>query len=301
MIKTILKIATLAALSLALSGSGASAAPLAGKVQPSISLQQQRQAILRIQSRRGYSPRGMTSRSSNIWIISAPTAARPHGPLKQLLAADRKVRIIYRDWPIFGPASQRAAGVSIASQWQGKHTAFHDALMTTTQPLNEAKIRAAAKKSGIDWPHLEADLKRHSADIEALLKRNADQAEQLGLEGTPGFIIGNVQSFGGMRLGTSSSRQQSASRSNTLAARGPATTARLVNVNNGLLPALLIAAGAVLGAPSTAHATRMLKFLCLARPTSRGPGRPSSSASASFRPPAGTATGATRATAASHR
>ena len=142
----------------------------------------------------------MTSRSSNIWIISAPTAARPHGPLKQLLAADRKVRIIYRDWPIFGPASQRAAGVSIASQWQGKHTAFHDALMTTPSPLSEANIHAAAKQAGVDWSRLLADLKAHSADIEALLKRNAGQAEQLNLEGTPGFIIGNVQSFGGMSL-----------------------------------------------------------------------------------------------------
>ena len=54
--------------------------------------------------------------------------------------------------------------------------------------------------SGVNWSQLEADLKTHSAEIEALLKRNADQAEELGLEGTPGFIIGNVQSFGGMSL-----------------------------------------------------------------------------------------------------
>ena len=121
-------------------------------------------------------------------------------PLKQLLLKDKKVRIIFRDWPIFGPASERAARVAIASQWQGKHTQFHDALMTVARPLTEVKIKVAAKKAGVDWPRLEKDLKMHALDIEALLERNDDQAQSLGLEGTPGFIIGNVQSFGGMDL-----------------------------------------------------------------------------------------------------
>lgn len=200
MIKTMFKLAAFAAVSLALSGSGASATPPAGQAQPANSLEQQRQAILEDPVAPRVEPKGYDVTIIEYMDYQCPYCRASHGPLKQLLAADRKVRIIYRDWPIFGPASQRAARVSIASEWQGKYTAFHDALMTTTQPLNEAKIRAAAKKSRVDWPHLEADLKRHSADIEALLKRNADQAEKLGLEGTPGFIIGNEQSFGGMSL-----------------------------------------------------------------------------------------------------
>ncbi len=200
MIKTMFKLATFAALSVALSGSGASAAPPAGQAQPANSLEQQRQAILEDPVAPRVEPKGYDVTIIEYMDYQCPYCRASHGPLKQLLAADRKVRIIYRDWPIFGPASERAARVAIASQWQDKHTAFHDALMTTTQPLSETTIRAAAKRSGVDWSHLEADLKRHSSDIEALLKRNADQAEQLGLEGTPGFIIGNVQSFGGMGL-----------------------------------------------------------------------------------------------------
>ena len=121
-------------------------------------------------------------------------------PMKQLLAQDKKVRVIFRDWPIFGPASERAARLAIASQWQGKHTAFHDALMTTPAPLTELKIKAAAKKAAIDWARLEKDVKTHASDIEALLERNNEQAKSLGLEGTPGFIIGDILSFGGMDL-----------------------------------------------------------------------------------------------------
>jgi protein-disulfide isomerase len=200
MIKTTFKLATFAALSVVTVGSGASAALPVGQAQLATSLEQQRQAILEDPIAPRVEPKGYDVTIIEYMDYQCPYCRASHGPLKQLLAADKKVRVIYRDWPIFGPASERAARVAIASQWQGKHAAFYDALMTTTQPLSEAKIRAAAKRSGVNWSHLEADLKAYSTDIEALLKRNADQAELLGLEGTPGFIIGNVQSFGGISL-----------------------------------------------------------------------------------------------------
>jgi protein-disulfide isomerase len=47
---------------------------------------------------------------------------------------------------------------------------------------------------------LQTDLKSHERDIEDLLARNGEQADLLGLDGTPGFIIGTTQSFGGMTL-----------------------------------------------------------------------------------------------------
>ncbi|OZA70237.1 MAG: hypothetical protein B7X78_02905, partial [Sphingomonadales bacterium 39-62-4] len=53
-----------------------------------------------------------------------PYCKKLHGTLAQLLARDRKVRIVWRDWPIFGEASLLAARAAIASQWQGKHAVF---------------------------------------------------------------------------------------------------------------------------------------------------------------------------------
>lgn len=129
-----------------------------------------------------------------------PACRASHEPLKQLVAKDKKVRVIFRDWPIFGPASERAARLAIASKYQGKHLAFHDALLTTPSPLTDEKIEAAARKAGVDWNRLQRDLELHSQDIEELLARNYEQADMLGLDGTPGFIIGDVQSFGGMTL-----------------------------------------------------------------------------------------------------
>lgn len=129
-----------------------------------------------------------------------PFCRASHKPLKQLLAKDHKVRVIFRDWPIFGAASQAAALAAIASKYQGKYVAMHDALMETPLPLNQQKIKAAAKKAGVDWERMQKDMTAHSEEIEDLFQRNGEQAESIGLEGTPGFIIGNVQSFGGMDL-----------------------------------------------------------------------------------------------------
>lgn len=129
-----------------------------------------------------------------------PFCRAAHDALLQLTAKDKKVRVIYRDWPIFGQQSERAARLAIASQWQGKHAAFHDALMKSPRPLTEQSIKAAAKKAGVDWSKLEADLKSHSSEVEALLARNDEQAMQLGLNGTPGFIIGETLYAGGMDL-----------------------------------------------------------------------------------------------------
>ncbi|MEO7634295.1 MAG: DsbA family protein [Sphingomicrobium sp.] len=129
-----------------------------------------------------------------------PACRASAGPLKRLLAKDPKVRVIFRDWPIFGAMSERAALWAIASKYQGKYVAFHNALFEAARPLDEMKIEAAANKAGVDIAKLKKDIVSHSEDIEDLLARNDEQAQLLGLDGTPGFIVGSVQSFGGMTL-----------------------------------------------------------------------------------------------------
>lgn len=127
-----------------------------------------------------------------------PFCRKVHPELKKLAQSDKRVRIIYRDWPIFGEASVIAARVAIASNYQGKHAAVHDALMNASRPLTDETIKAAALKAGVDWSRLEADMKKHGSEIDDLISRNSEQAEALGLQGTPAFIIGNYLSEGGM-------------------------------------------------------------------------------------------------------
>lgn len=126
-----------------------------------------------------------------------PYCRTSQAALNKLIARDKKIRVVFRDWPIFGAESERAARVAIAAKYQGKYLAVSNALMSAPRPLDEARIQAAAKKAGANWPRLEADLQAHLTDIDDLLERNLDQAMLLGFTGTPAFIIGNYQSFGG--------------------------------------------------------------------------------------------------------
>ena len=121
-------------------------------------------------------------------------------PLRQLLAKDKKIRVIFRDWVIFGDASGRAALVAIGSKYQGKYLEVHRALYAIKGAFTVDKIKAAEFGAGVDWDRLQKDITAHSSDIEDLLARNDEQAQILGLDGTPGFIIGSTQSFGGMTL-----------------------------------------------------------------------------------------------------
>lgn len=129
-----------------------------------------------------------------------PYCRMSNGALEALLKEDPKVRVLYRDWPVFGAASVRASKLAIASQWQDKHAAFHHELMAINGKLDEDKIRDAAKRAGVDWERLEADLAAHEAEIDDLLDRNGYQAATLGLGGTPGFIVGDILVPGALDL-----------------------------------------------------------------------------------------------------
>ncbi len=126
-------------------------------------------------------------------------ACRAHSPdVSAVLASDRRLKVIYRDTPIFGPLSVEAAKYAIASQYQGKHEAFHRALMTQTLPLDAAALKAAAAKAGIDWARLEKDRAAHEKAIDAQIAQNQNLSEAAGISGTPAFIIGNTLANGAL-------------------------------------------------------------------------------------------------------
>jgi len=120
-----------------------------------------------------------------------PYCRKLHVSLKQFLQQDKKVRVVYRDWPIFGAPSIEAARAALASRYQGKHAAFNDALMETSGRLDSQAIQLAAQRAGVDRKRLNADLAAHKADIDAALARTARLAEGMDLTGTPAMVIGS--------------------------------------------------------------------------------------------------------------
>ncbi|EQB16346.1 hypothetical protein L284_09525 [Novosphingobium lindaniclasticum LE124] len=119
-----------------------------------------------------------------------PFCRKMHPVLEQLMHEDSKVKVVYRDWPIFGAGSVEAAHVAIAATYQGKHAAFNNALMDTPGKVSSQTIRAAATKAGLDWSRLQTDLKTHKGDIDAVIERNGRYAIMMGLSGTPALLVG---------------------------------------------------------------------------------------------------------------
>ena len=125
---------------------------------------------------------------------------RIHPIVDNLMKGDRKLRRVYKDWPILGPESVFAARAALASRAQGKYLAFHDALMETRGRLDKNAVLKIAEKVGIDRPRLVRDI--DNAEITKILRRNYQLAEALKLIGTPSFVIGDRILKGGRDLET---------------------------------------------------------------------------------------------------
>jgi protein-disulfide isomerase len=111
--------------------------------------------------------------------------------MQRAVARDGKLRVIYKDWPIFGDRSERAAATALASASQNIYPQVHDRLMTGPAETDE-DLRLAVRNLGGDWPRLLNDLALGRTQIKAQLTHNKKQAFELGLPGTPGYLIGSI-------------------------------------------------------------------------------------------------------------
>lgn len=112
--------------------------------------------------------------------------------LRSFVQRDGNIRVIYKEWPILGSQSERAAEVALAAKRQDIYKEVHERLMKTPLPLSEGKLRKAVEDSGGDWTQILRDLEEHSGEIQGLLSANGQEAVSLGLRGTPSYLIGSI-------------------------------------------------------------------------------------------------------------
>lgn len=128
-----------------------------------------------------------------------PYCKRIAPDLARLIAENRDVRIVFKEYPILGPGSVVAAKAALAALKQGKYDAFHTALMADQTPehqLAEPRIMEIAKAVGLNVVGLKADMQDPA--IEAKINKNIALAQALGVRGTPGLIIGDQLSPGAL-------------------------------------------------------------------------------------------------------
>lgn len=103
--------------------------------------------------------------------------------IEQLVKADPKLRVVFRELPILAEESRDAARASLAAANQGKFVAFHEALYAAG-PVSAETIAATAKRTGVDLSKIPED-----ADTE--IAANIGIATKLGISGTPAWVVGD--------------------------------------------------------------------------------------------------------------
>lgn len=99
-----------------------------------------------------------------------------------------KRSIVFKDLPVLGEDSVRAARAALASRKQDRYVPFHFALMQTND-LSHAGIMALASEVGLDPGQLAEDMQDPA--IQKAIDANYALADQLGIDGTPAFVIGD--------------------------------------------------------------------------------------------------------------
>jgi protein-disulfide isomerase len=112
---------------------------------------------------------------------------RSYPEVQQLIADDKDLRLVIKEFPVLGPGSEFAAKAALASRKQGKYNEFHHALMQHKGGKNETVVMATATAAGLDVEKLEADMADPA--IAAIIIRNYRLAEALAINGTPAFVI----------------------------------------------------------------------------------------------------------------
>ena len=113
--------------------------------------------------------------------------------MMDLMKDDPKLRVTLKEFPVLGQSSVEAAQVAVAVRMQDpsgkKYLDFHQKLLNSRGQIDKAKAVAAAKDSGLDMARLERDMA--SPEVKATLEENFKIAEDMGLNGTPSYVIGD--------------------------------------------------------------------------------------------------------------
>lgn len=109
--------------------------------------------------------------------------------VRELIEEDDELKVVFKEFPILGEASLVAARAALAAREQGqeRYLPFHLALMGS-RDLSLGGIMTLAEQVGLDTGRLAQDMQAPAIDRQ--IKANYALAQELGIEGTPAFVVG---------------------------------------------------------------------------------------------------------------
>jgi protein-disulfide isomerase len=155
------------------------------------------------------SPRGVTlgNKDGDVTFVeffdyNCGYCKRAMADMLDLMKNDPKLKVVLKEFPVLSEGSVEAAKVAVAVRMQDptgkKYLDFHQKLLGGRGVADKARAMAAAKDAGLDTARIEKDLA--NPEIKATIEENMKLAEEMGLNGTPSYVIGKQIVVGAVGL-----------------------------------------------------------------------------------------------------
>ena len=132
--------------------------------------------------------------------VRCPYCRRMVPVVNELIRRDPGVRVVFKDFPILGPASTLGARAMLAAHRQGGYVKMYQAIMTGGPTIDEASLRAAAARAGLDAERMMREMA--APEITGRINANLALGRKLDIQGTPAYVVGDQMLPGAVDLPT---------------------------------------------------------------------------------------------------
>ena len=115
-----------------------------------------------------------------------------------LVGRNPDLQILFKEFPILRWDSQTAARIALSARLRGRYFPVHHRLMRTTGDFTGAVATQIARWLQVDPTAFRKDM--GDSRVEAEIERNAEEAQVLSIQGTPGIVTALGVEQGGRSL-----------------------------------------------------------------------------------------------------
>lgn len=125
---------------------------------------------------------------------------RAMGDMDEILAKDKNIRFVLKEFPILGPDSMAAHKVADAVRILApeKYPEFHRELLVGQEHASEATAISVAAELGVDEAAIRKTMTEKPNDD--IVRQAYQLANAIGITGTPTYVVGDEAVFGAVGL-----------------------------------------------------------------------------------------------------
>lgn len=114
--------------------------------------------------------------------------------LQKLIKQNPNLRVVYKEYLLFGDVSVPATSAALAATQQNKYLEMHQALLTSKRPLTSDEVVRIAQSIGLNTQAFAKAM--NSNKVQQQIASTTELAAKLNLGAAPAFIVTRTQTAG---------------------------------------------------------------------------------------------------------